>query len=350
MTPLVSIIIPTLDRPHYLTEAIAAALAQTHANIEVLVFDNGTLDETLAVARDATRRDARVRFRRNERDLGMSANFNALADAASGEFLVAIGDDDRLLPEFVSRLAGVMTPDLSAAFSNHYLVDAGGRRLEAASRELTRQYKRDTLPAGVVENAAAAAWRQSIPLSATLLRTADMQRLRFREDLNTPDAEFFIRLAQEGARFVFVPEYLAEYRVHQSAVTAGGHWSEELVECLTSVEVKPALESYKRQFLTPMVVNAVSRSLQQGNMARARAFLQNEYYPRAGLIRGNSNRSRAGSSDLAPEIENGNGQAFRCALGRLVQGFCANLPAFLGAPIYRAVRRVSRRDAGAMSH
>jgi hypothetical protein len=202
----------------------------------------------------------------------------------------------------------------------------------------------------VVEDAAAAAWRQSIPLSATLLRTADMQRLRFREDLNTADAEFFIRLAQEGARFVFVPDYLTEYRVHQSTVTAGGHWSEELVECLTSVEVKPELEPYKRQFLTPMVVNAVSRCLQQGNMARARAFLQNEYYPRASLIRGNSNRSRAGSSDLAPEIQDGNGHAFRCALGHLLQGFCANLPASFGVPIYRAVRRVSRRDPGLPSH
>jgi hypothetical protein len=243
-----------------------------------------------------------------------------------------------------------MTPDLSAVFSNHYLIDADGRRLEAASREITQQYRRDTLPAGVVEDAAAAAWRQSIPLSATLLRTADMQRLRFREDLNTADAEFFIRLAHEGARFVFVPDYLTEYRVHQSTVTAGGHWSEELVECLTSVEVKPELEPYKRQFLTPMVVNAVSRCLQQGNMARARAFLQNEYYPRASLIRGNSNRSRAGSSDLAPEIQGGNGHAFRCALGHLLQGFCANLPASFGVPIYRAVRRVSRRDPGLPSH
>src|SRR5450432_1084077 len=159
MTPLVSIIIPTLDRPHYLREALAAALAQTYRNIEVLVFDNGMLDETLAVAQEASRRDGRVRFQRNARNLGMSANFNALADAARGEFLVAIGDDDRLLPEFVSRLVGVMKPDLRVAFSNHYLINAEGRRLEAESKEHTRRYWRDTLPAGVMENADAVAWR-----------------------------------------------------------------------------------------------------------------------------------------------------------------------------------------------
>ena len=119
--------------------------------------------ETLAVAGDAARRDPRVRFQRNERNLGMSANFNALARAARGEFLVAIGDDDRLLPEFVSRLVGVMRPELGVAFSNHYLINAEGTRLEPESREYTRHYGRDTIPAGVLENADAAAWRPIDP-------------------------------------------------------------------------------------------------------------------------------------------------------------------------------------------
>ena len=291
---------------------------------------------------DAARRDPRVRFQRNERNLGMSANFNALARAARGEFLVAIGDDDRLLPEFVSRLVGVMRPELHVAFSNHYLINAEGTRLEPESREYTRHYGRDTIPAGVLENADAAAWRQSIPMSASLLRTADLQRLRFREDLNTPDVEFFIRLAREGARFIFVPEYLMEYRVHLGAMTASGLWTEELVECLTPIEVKPEIEPYKRQFLIPMVVNAVSRCLQQGNMERARAFLRNKYYPARPSCMGEWER-------VSTFVTSGRRwrrtmkQATRCAMlfGRLLQGFCANLPASVGSPIYRAVRRVS---------
>jgi len=341
MTPLVSIIIPTFDRPRYLQEAIEAVLAQTYPNIEVLIFDNGTLDETLAVAADATRRDPRVRFQRNERNLGMSANFNALARAARGEFLVAIGDDDRLLPEFVARLVGVMRPELSVAFSNHYLINAEGTRLEAESCDHTQHYGRDAIPAGVLENAEAAAWRQSIPMSASLLRTADLQRLRFREDLNTPDIEFFIRLALQGARFIFVPEYLMEYRVHVGAVTASGLWTEELVECLTPIEVKPEIEPYKREFLIPMVVNAVSRCLQRGNMERARAFLRNKYYPRGPRVWWNGSGSRSLSPRPASEARDERGPALRYALGRFLQAFCAKLPASVGSPIYRVVRRFS---------
>ena len=341
MTPLVSIIIPTFDRPRYLQEAIEAVLAQTYSNMEVLIFDNGTLDETLAVAGDAARRDPRVRFQRNECNLGMSANFNALARAARGEFLVAIGDDDRLLPEFVSRLVGVMRPELGVAFSNHYLINAEGTRLEPESREYTRHYGRDTIPAGVLEDAEAAAWGQSIPMPASLLRTADLQRLGFREDLNTPDIEFFIRLALQGARFVFVPEYLMEYRVHLGAATASGLWTEQLVECLTPIEVRPEIEPYKRKLLIPMVVNAVSRCLQRGNMERARVFLRNRYYPRGTGVWWNGNGSRSLSPAAALETRDEDGPALRYALGRFLQGFCANLPASVGSPIYRVARRIS---------
>ncbi len=339
MTPLVSIIIPTFDRPRYLREAIEAALAQTYANVEVLVFDNGTLEETLAVGEEAAQRDARVRFQRNERNLGMSGNFNALGAAARGEYLVAIGDDDRLLPDFIGRLVGAMRPDVRVAFSNHYLIDSEGRRLEEESVAYNRKYGRDRLAAGDLPNPEAAAWLQSIPMSASLLRTADMQRLRFREDLNTPDAEFFIRLAAEGARFVFLPDYLMEYRVHLGAETVSGLWSEQLVDCLTPIKVKPEIEPYKRQFLTPIVVNAVSRCLQQGNMEMARKFLRNEYYPRRGGA-GADGASRPGSHA---------GPGLRHMLGSWLQGFCAQLPASVGAPFYRLVRRASltgRKHAG----
>lgn len=343
MDPLVSIIIPTFDRPRYLREAIDTALAQTYRHLEVLVFDNGTLDETLTIAQEATRRDTRVRFQRHECNLGMSANFNALADAARGEFVVAIGDDDRLLPEFIARLVAVMEPAVRGAFSNQYLIASNGQRLEAKTQAHARCYGRDTLPAGVLENANAAAWQLSIPLSATLLRTADLRRLRFREDLNTPDAEFFIRLTQEGGAFYFVPDYLMEYRVHTSSETAGGLWTQQLVECLTPYEVTPEIEPYKRQFLAPMVFNAVSRCLQQGDMKKARSLLRNKYYPRRITPADEARESSASHAPCSTSgSQNGSNPALRDSFGGLLQGFCAHLPAAVGAPIYRAVRRVRR--------
>ena len=337
MSPLVSIVIPTFDRPTYLKEAVRSALAQTYPNIEVLIGNNGT-DNVMRGWEPSLAEDPRLSYRRNPHNLGMPGNFNALADAARGEFLVAIGDDDRLLPDFVSRLAAEMTPEISLVFCNHYLIDSHGARLKSESSEQTHRYRRDKLPSGLLPNAQIAAWQQSVAISATLMRTADMRRLRFHEDLNTPDAEYFIRLAQEGAKFIFVPDYLAEYRVHVGTSTSSGLRSERLVEYLLEIDVSPEVEPYKRTLLGPLIMNAVSRCLRHGERERARKLLRSPYYPRhpAEIVEEPSASShssrgvRARGKHLAAAAEH--------AVKFGLQHLCASLPAPIGCPTYRVVR------------
>lgn len=326
MSPLVSIAIPTFSRPAYLQEAVASALAQTYPNIEVLIGDNGTGEAMVGWPEEIVS-DPRLVYRRNPRNLGMCGNFNALADAARGEFFVAIGDDDRLLPEFAGRLAAEMKLGVSLAFCNHYMIDSQGRRLEAKGLEQTHRYKRDGLPAGIIPSAQVAAWQQSIAMSAALMRTADMRRLRFREDLNTPDAEFFIRLAHEGATFAFVPDYLVEYRVHVAATSSAGLCSERLVEYLLPLEVAPEVELSKRQLLGPLMMNAVSRCLRSGERERARRLLHSPYYP-----------ARAPAEAKARSAAKRVAEAAEHAVKFGLQHFCASLPTAIGSPTYRLVR------------
>ena len=315
---LVSIAIPTLERLHYLKEAVASARAQTHARVEILVGDDGRDDALRDWCLGQVASDGRVRYLRHERRLGLAGNWNALAEAARGEYLVIIGDDDRLLPRFVSALLCAATPDASVVFANHYLIDGGGRRLEAESSECTRAYARDLLPPGPVADAPAAVWRNSVPVCASLIRTADVRRLKFKEDLNTPEIELFARMAEEGARFVFVPEYLAEYRTHAGSATAAGLLSERLAERLLDVRVRSEAECHKREFMSRLLVNAVGRCLEQGDRERARRFLRSDYYPTPG-------RGRNG---------------LRATLSACVQEVCAALPASVGCNAYRLARRI----------
>ena len=140
--PLVSIAIPTYDRLQYLKEAVASALSQTYERVEVIIGDDGPTNSIRAWCETVAMRDARVRYRRNARNLGLAGNWNALADAARGEFITLIGDDDRLLPDFVGRMVEAARPDADVAFANHYLIDEHGRRLEVESERCTRTYKR----------------------------------------------------------------------------------------------------------------------------------------------------------------------------------------------------------------
>ena len=166
MFPLVTIAVPTVGRLDYLKEAVGSALAQEYAHVDVLVGDDAGPPELRAWCEGVAARDARLRYQRNARRLGLAGNWNALAREARGEYVAIIGDDDRLLPNFVGQLleAALSAPGRPAdvAFANHYLIDARGARLADESAELTRRYGRDLLPAGQLSDAARAVWRNSV--------------------------------------------------------------------------------------------------------------------------------------------------------------------------------------------
>lgn len=282
MPPLITIGIPTYNRFDYLQEAVQSALAQTYTPIEVLISDDGSGKEIGPWAQALAQKDTRVRYRRNEHNLGLAGNWNAIVDAAQGEWLVMIGDDDRLLPDFATKLAELIQPEVSVIFSNHYLIDEHGQRLEEASRQQTVSYSRDQLPSGRLAQAESWVWRNAVPVSSALLRTADARRLRFRDDLNTPEIEYFLRLARERAGFSFRPDYLMEYRTHPHSTTTAGLWGERLAPYLLAMETDAEVEPWKRQFMAGLLPGAVTRCLLQGDAARAREFLHSPYYPASG--------------------------------------------------------------------
>ncbi len=284
MRSLVTIGIPTYTRFDYLQEATASALAQTYPNIELLISQNPakggiagrirTWSEALAAS------TPRVRYQCNPRNVGAAGNFNAIADAARGEYLFCLGDDDRIAPDFVEKLLPAMERGASVAFCNQYLTDAEGNRLEEESRQLTRRFGRDWMPHGEVEDPEIWAWQQSFPMAAALFRTDDFRRLRCREDLGpTCDLDYFIRVAREGGRFFFVPEYLAEYRTHPMQASARGFRWDIFLEKVLPMEVPPRVEPFKRRLISELIVSAVHSCLLEGEVEKARRLLDSPCYP-----------------------------------------------------------------------
>src|SRR6266851_278874 len=98
MNPLVTLAITTLNRPDYLRETLLSVLAQDYSNLDILVSDNGSNAETLAVARALSRDDARVRFRRNDATVSVNEHFNQCVQAARGELFTIVNDDDLINP------------------------------------------------------------------------------------------------------------------------------------------------------------------------------------------------------------------------------------------------------------
>lgn len=283
--PFITIGIPTYNRLRYLQEAVASARAQTYPNIEIVISQNPHRDPTITTSiaeycRAQEAQDPRIRYQIHPVNVGPEANFNSLADTARGSYVSLFGDDDRLLPHAIDSLVKAIEPNTVMVFAKRYIIDNKGKRLEKLTSANDRCLGYDRLPPGRVANPEYWAWRQAPMLENSLTRTSDFRRLRFREDIDAPDAEIFIRLAREGGNFVFLPEYVIEYRRHGDSTTGGGFRNcSKLAEILAALEVSAEIEPAKKRLLEGLTREGVSVSLLRGETDHARGLASSEYYP-----------------------------------------------------------------------
>ncbi|MEH2326814.1 MAG: glycosyltransferase family 2 protein [Nostoc sp.] len=147
--PLVSVIIPTYNRPEYLKQAIASAIKQTYQNIEIIVSDNCSLENPQALV--ASFGDSRIRFWRHQQNVGMIANQQHGFKMARGKYVASLHDDDIWNEDFLAKLVPHLeaNSELILAFCDQYIIDANSIINHAGTEENTRGYKRDKLAKGI---------------------------------------------------------------------------------------------------------------------------------------------------------------------------------------------------------
>jgi hypothetical protein len=109
--PRVSVILPTRDRAPLLRRALAGALGQTLRDLEVVVVDDGSTDDTPRVLARAAEDDPRIRLLRCGRSGGVSAARNRGVREARGEWVAFLDDDDDWAPEKLARQLAVADAD-----------------------------------------------------------------------------------------------------------------------------------------------------------------------------------------------------------------------------------------------
>jgi cellulose synthase/poly-beta-1,6-N-acetylglucosamine synthase-like glycosyltransferase len=100
---LVSVGLPVRNGADRIGAVIQSVLAQDHQNIELLISDNASTDDTEDVCRDLARVESRIVYHRHPHNIGLTNNFVSITHIAKGAYLRWIGDDDWLAPDFVSR-------------------------------------------------------------------------------------------------------------------------------------------------------------------------------------------------------------------------------------------------------
>lgn len=100
-----------------LQRALASVLGQTYENIEIILSDNASSDDTPAIAQRAAEQDARVRYFRQPKAISAWENFRFVLEQATGEYFFWAADDDLRSPDYVERLLSALAGSPGAALA-----------------------------------------------------------------------------------------------------------------------------------------------------------------------------------------------------------------------------------------
>jgi Glycosyl transferase family 2 len=114
--PRVSVVVPLHNYGHFLGECVDSVLAQDGVDVDVLVVDDASTDDSLGVAAKIAAGDSRVRVMSNERNLGMVATVNHGLRAVDGEYVVKLDADDLVTPGALARATALLDAHPSVGF------------------------------------------------------------------------------------------------------------------------------------------------------------------------------------------------------------------------------------------
>jgi lacto-N-neotetraose biosynthesis glycosyl transferase lgtA len=221
MKPLVSVLICAYNAGHYFAEALEAVLGQTYRNLEIVLVNDGSTDDTLAIAKDFQGRDGRIRIISNSCNLGFIASLNIGLDAVKGTYIARTDADDIVSADWIEKIVGKMEEDAN--------IIAMGSYLEVLSEKdnnsvLSRHYQHGdiwTNPLTHDEITAVFPFRNCIHNNSMIMRRTIIDKgLRFDPSyLHAEDYKFWYEVSKLG-KLANYPEALVQYRFHQHQVSS----------------------------------------------------------------------------------------------------------------------------------
>ena len=208
-----SFIIPTFNCAEYLHPAIDSCLKQSYQDIEVVVVDDASTDSTPDYVAWAKRQAwcEKVKFIRNEKNLGRSASRNIGNAAATGEIIAVLDADDLSMPKRAELTVARFKAGASFVHGGAYKTDAVGRDGGLAPTDVFNKEKAlETLTAGIIHS--------TVAYSKEIAKRYPYQEGEPAR-LGVDDFTLFIQMALDGVKFDYIPAALSAYRVNEFGIT-----------------------------------------------------------------------------------------------------------------------------------
>jgi glycosyltransferase involved in cell wall biosynthesis len=206
--PLVTVGIPSYNHAKYLGRAVTSAVEQSYVNLEIIVVDNYSTDETDEVL--ASFHDPRISIIKVHNEGSIAASRNLVLNASQGEWIAFLDSDDWWTINKINRCAHYFSSDIDLIYHNLITVGENGKnslKTNIRSRKLKKPVFRDLLIKGNTIATSSVVVRRSI-----LTKTVGMKEEK--EMIGIEDYNAWLRISQITDGFKHISENLGFYRIH----------------------------------------------------------------------------------------------------------------------------------------
>lgn len=211
-TPLISVIVPTHNRADLLPEALRSVLAQTFTDWELIVMDDASTDDTESVVAEFAQRDGRIRYVRNEKNLGIARNRNEGLAQARGRLIAMLDSDDVWLDHWKLEKQA----DFLATNPGHVIVGTYACVMDENGKNCG-SFEFETSDAAI--RAHMLRRNQFVQSSLLYRKVAAMQVGGYDSSYTVADDyDLWLKMGAEG-KLAVIPEYMTGYREHSGGIT-----------------------------------------------------------------------------------------------------------------------------------
>ncbi|HEN8713156.1 TPA: glycosyltransferase [Pseudomonas putida] len=258
-TPLVTVIIASYNHARYIEASINSVVNQTYKNIELLVVDDGSKDDSPAVLkRLQAQHGFDLRFQANQ---GLARTLNDAIARAKGDLIVPFGSDDIMLPHRIATQVEYMhsKPEVGICSANIETIDHDGKVMGA------REQRKRNLPFRRLDFDDLWLDRKPGPMAATLmLRREALEKVGgFNADIRLEDVYIELSIARAGYYIDVLGEVLAQYRDHPTNTFKNGRFMvDNVLKTYAHFKDHPQYEQVCMKFRNSMVLKYANRDKQ----------------------------------------------------------------------------------------
>ncbi|MCE7069887.1 glycosyltransferase [Dyadobacter sp. CY327] len=219
--PLVTVILTAYNQEKYISDTLASVFDQTYPNLELIVIDNASADDTLAVIQTFKNPSRNFSLIKNRKNSGLCAAFNYGLSIAKGKYVIDLSGDDVLMPDRIEKQVAafeLLPENYAVIFSNAQYIDPAGKKLGNHYAVDAHGSAVRPIPSGdVYKNVLE---RYFICTPTMMMRTSTMLELGgYDETLTFEDFDFWVRSASKFQYF-YLDEILTQKRIVPSSLSS----------------------------------------------------------------------------------------------------------------------------------